>query len=135
MPSVGPGGNVWLNQRNKTKKLLIKNFGMDANLGVMTVRRQSRRKASPITRWSHSARKDIGSNREPLRRLRVRMEARSTPALPTMLLPNQNHVRLIFDMTAFSWKAPEPTWVGAFNSPKAVGIYHVTVPTWLSFFR
>jgi hypothetical protein len=33
---------------------------------VMTVRRQSRRKASPITRWSHSARKDIGSNREPL---------------------------------------------------------------------
>ena len=42
---------------------------MDANLGVMTVRRQSRRKASPITRWSHSARKDIGSNREPLSRV------------------------------------------------------------------
>jgi hypothetical protein len=41
---------------------------MDANLGVMTVRRQSRRKTSPITRWSHSARKDIGSNREPLSR-------------------------------------------------------------------
>jgi len=40
---------------------------MDANLGVMTVRRQSRRKASPITRWSRSACcKDIGSNREPL---------------------------------------------------------------------
>ena len=51
----------------KTKQLLIKEFGMDANLGVMTVRRQRRRKASPITRWSRSsACKDIGSNREPL---------------------------------------------------------------------
>ena len=40
---------------------------MDADLGVMTVRRRSRRKASPITRWSHSSCcKDIGSNREPL---------------------------------------------------------------------
>jgi hypothetical protein len=54
-------------KRNKTKKAFNKKkFGMDANLGVMTVRRQSRRKASPITRWSRSARKDIGSNREPL---------------------------------------------------------------------
>jgi hypothetical protein len=41
---------------------------MDASLGVMTVGRQSRREASPITRWSHSARKDIGSNCEPLSR-------------------------------------------------------------------
>jgi len=40
---------------------------MDADLGVMTVRRQSRRKASPITRWSRSSLcKDIGSNRELL---------------------------------------------------------------------
>jgi hypothetical protein len=39
---------------------------MDANLGVMTVRRQSRPEASPITRWSRSSRKDFGSNREPL---------------------------------------------------------------------
>jgi len=39
---------------------------MDANLGVMTFRRLCRRKVSPITRWSRSARKDIGSNREPL---------------------------------------------------------------------
>lgn len=39
---------------------------MDADLGAMTVRRQSRRKVSPITRWSRSSRKDIGSNREPL---------------------------------------------------------------------
>ena len=39
---------------------------MDADLGVMTVRRQSRRKASPVTRWSRSPCKDIGSNREPL---------------------------------------------------------------------
>jgi hypothetical protein len=39
---------------------------MDADLGVMTVRRQSRRKASPITRWSRSSSKDFGSNREPL---------------------------------------------------------------------
>jgi len=39
---------------------------MDADLGVMTVRRQSRREASPITRWSHSVREDIGSNHEPL---------------------------------------------------------------------
>jgi hypothetical protein len=38
---------------------------MDADLGVMTVQRQSRREASPITRWSHSVRKDIGSNHEP----------------------------------------------------------------------
>jgi hypothetical protein len=41
---------------------------MDANLGVMTVQRQSRRKVSPITRWSHFVPKDIGSNREPLSR-------------------------------------------------------------------
>jgi len=40
---------------------------MDANLGAMTVRRASRRKASPITRWSRSSLcKDFGSNREPL---------------------------------------------------------------------
>ena len=40
---------------------------MDADLGAMTVRRQSRRKASPLTRWSRSSfRKDFGSNREPL---------------------------------------------------------------------
>jgi hypothetical protein len=39
---------------------------MDADLGAMTVRRQSRREASPITRWSRSSNKDIGSNREPL---------------------------------------------------------------------
>ncbi len=39
---------------------------MDADLGVMTVQRQSRREASPITRGSHSVRKDIGSNHEPL---------------------------------------------------------------------
>ena len=57
-----------LTNATKTQQLLIKEFGMDANLGVMTVRRQSRHKASPITRWSHSARKDIGSNREPLSR-------------------------------------------------------------------
>jgi hypothetical protein len=49
----------------KTKELLIKNLGMDANLGAMTTRRQSRREASPLTRWSRSASKDIGSNREP----------------------------------------------------------------------
>ena len=43
---------------------------MDADLGVMTVRRQSRRKASPLTRWSRSSlSKDIGSNREPLSRV------------------------------------------------------------------
>ena len=39
---------------------------MDADLGVMTVRRQGHREASPLTRWSRSASKDIGSNREPL---------------------------------------------------------------------
>ena len=39
---------------------------MDADLGVMTVRRRGRRKASPLTRWSHSPLcKDIGSNHEP----------------------------------------------------------------------
>ncbi len=42
---------------------------MDADLGAMTVRRQSRRKASPITRWSRSSRKDFGSNREPRSRV------------------------------------------------------------------
>jgi len=55
-----------LTNATKTKQLLIKEFGMDAHLGVMTFRRQSRRKASPLTRWSRSARKDIGSHREPL---------------------------------------------------------------------
>ncbi len=55
-------------KRNPNKAAFNKRLGMDANLGVMTVRRQSRRKASSITRWSHSARKDIGSNREPLSR-------------------------------------------------------------------
>src|SRR5450759_3035290 len=69
VPSVYPGGNAWRNQTNKNKTAFNKRLGMDANLGVMTVRRQSRRKASPITRWSHSARKDIGSNREPLSRV------------------------------------------------------------------
>ena len=39
---------------------------MDANLEAMTAWRQNRRKASPITRWSRSSRKDFGSNREPL---------------------------------------------------------------------
>jgi hypothetical protein len=40
---------------------------MDANLGVMTVQRQHRRKAGAATRWSRSLSKDFGSNREPLR--------------------------------------------------------------------
>jgi hypothetical protein len=64
-----PGGNVWLNQTNKNKKAFNKRIGMDANLGAKTIRRQSRRKASPITRWSRSSSKDIGSNREPLSRV------------------------------------------------------------------
>jgi len=39
---------------------------MDAHLGAMTVQRQGRRKASPLTRWSRSSCcKDFGSNREP----------------------------------------------------------------------
>jgi hypothetical protein len=40
---------------------------MDADLGAMTVRRQNRRPASSITRWSRSSRKDFGSNHEPRR--------------------------------------------------------------------
>jgi len=32
-------------------------------------------------------------------------------------------------------QTPEPTWLSAAVLRKAVGIYHVTVPTWLSFFR
>jgi len=39
---------------------------MDADLGAMTVQRQSRHPASPITRWSRFSRKDFGSNHEPL---------------------------------------------------------------------
>jgi hypothetical protein len=40
---------------------------MDADLGAMTVRRQSRRKVSPITRWSRSSfGQDFGSNHGPL---------------------------------------------------------------------
>ncbi len=39
---------------------------MDADLGAMTAWRQNRRKASSITRWSRSSRKDFGSNHEPL---------------------------------------------------------------------
>src|ERR1035438_8490497 len=68
VPSVGPAGDAWLNQTNKNKNAFNKRLGMDANLGVMTIWRQSRRKASPITRWSRSTRKDIGSNHGPLSR-------------------------------------------------------------------
>jgi hypothetical protein len=32
-------------------------------------------------------------------------------------------------------QSPEPTWLGDAVSPKAVGIYHAAVPTWLSFGR
>jgi len=38
----------------------------------------------------------------------------------TNLMPNQS---------------PEPTWLGAPVLRLSVGIRHVTVPTWLSFFR
>src|SRR5664279_1494716 len=69
VPSVGPSGDAWLNRTNKNKNAFNKKFGMDANLGVMTVWRRGRRKASSITRWSHSTRKDIGSNRGPLSRV------------------------------------------------------------------
>jgi len=34
------------------------------------------------------------------------MEARSTPALPKLLIPAKNNVQIFFDMTAFSWKSP-----------------------------
>jgi len=63
-------------------------------------------------------------------RERVRMEARSTPALPTMRFPNKNDVLITFDMTAFSWKSPEPTPVGAgssasrFTSQFGGGLFH-----------
>jgi hypothetical protein len=40
---------------------------MDADLGVMTVRRQGRPTASLLTRWSRPPfGQDFGSNREPL---------------------------------------------------------------------
>jgi hypothetical protein len=42
---------------------------MDVDLRAMTIRRQSRREASPITRWSRSSSKDFGSNRGPLSRV------------------------------------------------------------------
>jgi hypothetical protein len=32
-------------------------------------------------------------------------------------------------------QSPEPTWLGAAVLCKDVLIYHVVVPTWLSFFR
>ena len=32
-------------------------------------------------------------------------------------------------------QSPEPTWLGAAVLRKAVRVYHVAVPTWLSFFR
>jgi len=32
-------------------------------------------------------------------------------------------------------QSPEPTWLATADSPKAIGIYHVMVPTWLSFGR
>ena len=59
------------------------------------------------------------------------MEARSTPALPTLLLPTKKQCANLFDMTAFSWKSPEPTAVGAVSSAVAV---HVASRRWLSFF-
>ena len=55
-------------------------------------------------------------------RERVRMEARSTPALPTLLLPTKKQCANLFDMTAFSWKSPEPTAVGACSSAVAVHV-------------
>jgi hypothetical protein len=57
------------------------------------------------------------------------MEARSTPALPTLRLPTKKACAKFFDMTAFSWKSPEPTAVTA-----AVAI-HAASRRWLSFFR
>jgi hypothetical protein len=32
-------------------------------------------------------------------------------------------------------KSPEPTWLSAAVLRKDARVYHVTVPTWLSFFR
>ncbi len=108
MPGVDPGGNAWLNQTNKNKKAFNKRLGMDANLGVMTVRRQSRRKASPITRWSRSSLcKDFGSNREPLSRVSSDGSA-ILSCLANIAPSSQKHVLKSFDMTAFSWKSPEP---------------------------
>jgi hypothetical protein len=40
--------------------------------------------------------------------------------LPTQLHPTKNNVLIFFDMTAFSWKSPEPTAVGAGRSADTV---------------
>jgi hypothetical protein len=71
VPSVNPDGIAWLSQTSKNKKAFNKKFGMDTNLGVMTVRRQSRRKASPITRWSQSADSEFGWKGDPFQLKRL----------------------------------------------------------------
>ena len=45
-----------------------------------------------------------------------------------------NRVVVLFDMNRPN-KSPEPTWLDASVLRLSVGIRHVTVPTWLSFFR
>jgi hypothetical protein len=63
------------------------------------------------------------------------MEARSTPALPTPLIPTKNNVLIFFDMTAFSWKSPEPMPFGAFFVAAELLLRQAVGPAWLSFFR
>ncbi|MEI9864808.1 MAG: hypothetical protein WDN00_09695 [Limisphaerales bacterium] len=48
--ATAPGADAGLNPKPKT----LLGGKMDADLGVMTVRRQSRHPASPLTRWSRS---------------------------------------------------------------------------------
>ena len=86
---------------------------MDADLGVMTVRRQGRLTVSLLTRWSRSANcKSIGSNREPLATVSSDGSA-ILSRLPTASIQHKNHVNQTLTLTAFSWKSPEPMPFGA----------------------
>jgi hypothetical protein len=61
------------------------------------------------------------------------MEVRSFPALLSAVIQNKKtNVNINSTLTAFSWKSPEPTAVGAGRSAIAV---HAVSRRWLSFFR
>ena len=77
---------------------------MDADLGAMTVQRRDCRLASPVTRWSHSVCKDIGSNHEPLVTASSDGSAILSRLANAPVSDQKNQVPITFHLTAFSWK-------------------------------
>jgi len=66
----------------------------------------------------------------------VQSAAMARRASGSQLLPAPSQLRQVRRAAAGFNQSPEPlTWLGAAGSPKAVWIYHVAVPTRLSFVR